>query len=121
MGWICRTYPSGVPTPISVPAVNQTTTDPATVLASGTTTISLLHPAIPGTLAVTATPSGGSTAVTLAAGVDYTLGTDASGNTQITFNINSQGKFAGAGILAAGATINSHVHFRRTTGHGHRL
>ncbi len=90
------TYPTGIPTSISVPAIDQTTTDPVTVAGSNTTSITLLHTAIAGTVVVTATPSGGAP-VTLIAGTDYTLGTDTSGNTTITF-IN---------IPAAGTTIST--------------
>ena len=72
-----------------------------------TTTISLSHLALTGTVVVTATPSGVGTAVPLALGTGYTLGTDANGNTTVTFNINASGQFAGAMIAAAGTTIST--------------
>ncbi len=64
--------------------VSISTTDPVTVAGSDTTSITLLHTAIAGTVVVTATPSGG-TPVTLIDGTDYTLSTDANGNTTVNF------------------------------------
>ncbi len=74
---------------------------------STTTSISLQYAVNPETLVVTATPSVGGIAVPLTEGTDYTLGTDANGNTTVNFILDSQGNFAGAGIPAAGTTINS--------------
>ncbi len=162
------TYPSGVPTSVSVPAIDQTTTDPVTVAGSDTTSITLLNTPIAGTVVVEAsvprsatTTSASSVAAgsvvvtpavmepyivvganleinegqsdqeivtvsavttttfmatfalahndnftiapakTLVAGTDYTLGTDASGNTTINF-INTP---------AAGTTISTTYSF----------
>ena len=89
------TYPSGVPTSVSVPAIEATTTDPVTVAGSNTTSITLLHTAVARSVVVTATPSGGMP-VTLIASTDYTVGTDTSGNTTITF----------VNVPAAGTTIS---------------
>jgi len=79
------TYPSGVPTSVSVPAITQNTTEAYSPDWTTTTSITLQHTASTGTLVVTSTPSGGGTPVTLVAGTDYSLGTDTNGNTTITF------------------------------------
>ena len=118
-------YPSGVTTSVSVPAIDQTTTDPPTVAGSDTTSITLLHTAIPGTVVVTATPSGGMP-MTLAGGTDYTVATGTSGSTTITFiNVPSTGTSIsvtysyveqptatitlGSGALASGTTMVTEI------------
>src|SRR5271157_3304773 len=91
------TYPSGVPTSISVPAITQDTSETFSPDWTTTTSITLQHTASVGTLVVTSTPSGGGTPVPLVAGADYSLGADSNGNTTITF----------IHVPAAGSTITA--------------
>ncbi|MHB1421756.1 MAG: beta strand repeat-containing protein [Gemmataceae bacterium] len=84
-------YPSGVPTSISVPGFTQTTTE----TDAPATTITLKQAANPGTLSLSYTLGGSTTQLT---SDDYTLSADAQGNTIVTFTNN---------IPPAGSTVTA--------------